>query len=216
MICSERTEMFKKYLDKLFNELMSIETHLELYVYIYNLKATNLSELNLAPAFFGNVIQVFLSNTIFSLSRIYENYDGRNRSDRNLSKFLDFLEQCFDIFPQDSDYKVDASLIKKHRGMIDNHKEVLNNLFAWRDKHFAHFDKHYFFETEKLSEDYNLTLNNLRTLIQLAKEILNYYSIAYSGTYNAVTPTNLLDIENIIEILADYNKKNKLDVIPID
>jgi hypothetical protein len=213
----EKEEKFEQYLNRFFYELMRIETCLELYVHIYNMKVTNLKELNIAPAFFGNVISSFFSDTIISLARIYENYNGRKRSDENLNTFLDFVEKHTDIFPHDEEilckyrckHKVDALLIKKHRDLVQEHKEKLDNLFCWRDKHYAHFDKKYFIESDSLGQDAEFTIKDMRELIRLAKNILNDYSIAYSGTNNLVTPTNIFDIDKVIEILYEHNHKKQ-------
>ncbi|MGE5329884.1 MAG: hypothetical protein ACM3KR_10305 [Deltaproteobacteria bacterium] len=216
MNIEERRKQFEEYLERLINEVMFIDSTLELYIHLMNKRIDRINELNMAPAFFGLTINCFLASTVISLAKLYENYNGKNRSDRNICKFLNFIEQNSDIFTQDEEtlqkfrcnYRVDSLLIKKHRKLIEDSKSKLDNLFYWRDKCYAHNDKKYFLDSTALGNDAGLTIKSFRELIKLAQDILNDYSIAYSGTYKSIRATNLFDIDHVLDALHDYNQKN--------
>ena len=199
---------FEEYLKTLFGEIIKLHSKFELYLHLQNERVDRLNEMNLAPAFFKLTMDALISDVIISLAKIYENYRSE-RSNRNLNKFLRFVENNLDLFPQsieemkllNCNYLVDYDLIKTHLEQIDNQKEVLDNLIQWRDKLYAHFDKKYFADREKLNVDHSINIGQIRTLIQLAGEILNKYSVAYNGVYKTIEAVNLKDVDTIFNIL---------------
>jgi len=205
-------ELFEKYLETLLSDLTRIDSYFELSIHIDNYRSNRLEVLNLAPTFFVFAMDSFYYSTIVSLARYYDSYKILNRSERNLIRFINYVEQNLDIFPSDRDtlkklniiHHVNSILIKEHRKLIQDVNPILDKLFTWRDKHFAHYDKKHFFNTEILENNYGLTINEIRTLILLAKKILNHYSIGYNGVANAVRASNLFDMDAVIEILHNH------------
>lgn len=208
---------FEIYLSKMFNEITAIDSKFNLYENIYKSKQNNLKELNIAPGFFSLVLDSLFSDMIVSLAKLYENYDGKNRSDKNIIKFLNFIESNMNIFPSNqrdsskasNDTIITMDLIKDHRRKIKNSKETLDNLFHWRDKYYAHFDNKYFEDSNLLSVNAPLTPNDVYGLLELLAKILNKYSVAYNGKYYSTKATNRDDFFKIIDILEQYNDSNE-------
>lgn len=213
----KQREIFETYVIRLLDELTFIDSCFELWFHISNKQVDRVKELNIAPAFFTVVKKSLLNSAIISLAKLYENYDGKKRSGRNLMKFLNYVEMNQDIFPKDKDtrrknrcnYLINSDLVNKHRQLIKDSKSKIDNLFYWRDKYYAHFDKKYFEKPETLGKDAELTIGHIRDLIKLATEILNDYSVAYNGTFHSIRATNLYDVDNVLEILHDYNRRKK-------
>lgn len=204
-------KQFKLYLDRLFEEVFHIDSKFELYYHLLERKYNRLQAMNISPAFFQLIMDALLTDSIISLSRLYDSYKSIKRSDRNLIRFLNFVESNIDIFPSDKetlmrhncDYIVDKNLIDSHRAKINEMTPILDNLFTWRDKYVAHFDKTYFSNGERLKEDASIKFGEIRGLISLADEILNSYSAVYDGNVNMIRATNLFDVDKSLDILND-------------
>jgi AbiU2 len=138
-------ELFEKYLKALFQELTRIDSFFELSIHIDKYRSNRLNELNIAPSFFGSVLDSFIYTTVVSLARYYDSYKTLKRSDRNLIRFINFVEQHIELFPTDVDiikrlniiYPVTLDLIQHHKGLIHDETHILEKLFTWRDKHFG-------------------------------------------------------------------------------
>lgn len=202
---SDNKRMFEEYINGLFEELTDINTIFKFHKHLMNKKKDRLNELNMAPSFFDYVITCFLSEVIIKLSKLYEN----NRSDRNLNKFLNFIEQNKNIYEECEGKNINNCLIDKHRQMIVDSKSILDNLFVWRDKCYAHNDKKYFFNNQQLSADYKITVGDVEKLIELANDILDCYSRPYYKYIRGIDNTNQYDVDIVLDILHEHeNKKN--------
>ena len=116
-------EVFEKYLQTLFQDLSRIDSFFELSICIDNYRATRLEELNIAPSFFALSMDSFFYSTVVSLARYFDSYKILKRSDRNLIRFINFVEQNLNIFPSDENtlkkfniiHPVNLELIKEHK-----------------------------------------------------------------------------------------------------
>lgn len=209
-------DVLEKYLQILFQDLSRIDSLFELSIHIDNYRSNRLEELNIAPSFFSLVLDSFFYTTVVSLARMYDSYRFLNRSDKNLIRFINFVEQNIKLFPSDKHilkkfniiYPVTLNSINEHRKSIQEVAPILDKLFTWRDKYFAHYDNNFFLNDNLLENKYGLTVGEIRKLIKLAAELLNYYSIGYNGVANAIRVHNLYDIDSIIEILHNHLSKS--------
>ncbi|WP_227936021.1 AbiU2 domain-containing protein [Alkalihalobacillus deserti] len=201
------TDHFEKLKEGLFQEIISINSFLELYIHIRKKRNDRLEILNKAPAFFQLTQESLLTSVIIGLAKIYEK---RNKKGRTIFNFLDFIEANYKgIFSnnlelmkkQSRDYEITNELISEHKLLLEKQEPILNNLFAWRDKSFAHMDKKYFDDRGLLGEDYPITIEQIRHLIELLTDILNKYGGAYNGNIQIVKATNVTDIDRILNWL---------------
>lgn len=217
MDIEKKREVFENYLEILFQELETIDSCLELWIFINNKREDRIEEMNISPAFFQLTLHSLFFTAIISLAKLYDSYKIKDRSDKNLVKFINFNASNLSIFPTDKTIlekhrcqrKVDSDLINEHRKTIEDKKDILDKLFTWRDKGFAHFDSRYFGNLEKVTKEHPMKVGEIRDLINTASEILNAYSTVYSGNYRIYRCSNYSDIDNILEILhkhkTDYN-----------
>jgi hypothetical protein len=70
-----------------------------------------------------------------------------------------------------------------------------------RDKVIAHTDKLYFGNLQLLSEDAPLTWGDLTKVIEVLKEVINRYSVAYDGRNFELTPEDINDLDNLLDRL---------------
>lgn len=208
MMKKELESQLKQYMD----EIRDIHDAFEIYIHVYNLcHVEKNKEANVAPIFFYFTLKSLLMYVIISLAKLYEGYKGRPRSDRNVIKFLEFIESnliLFDISEEfrktiNCEYIVDMQYVLNHKKIISDHSQLIDKLLTWRDKCFAHNDEEYFCKLDLLIEENPININEFRELIETFFSIINSYSIAYDGSqYLIESFEGVFDIDNIFEIIS--------------
>lgn len=217
---------FESYFKNLFDQLIFTYSTFEIYKHVLKISKDKLEEINFAPTFFSISLQSLFSETIITLCKIFKS--GKNNK-YNMYDFLNFVKENMLMFSwenkikrvhfQDADIEfekslhnnVDESIIKVHIKNIEIQNEIIKNLFFWRDKHLAHNDKDYFLKAELIAKDAPITYGEISNLINLAKDIMNYYSIAYNGIDNSLEAFTLFDIDNLLNALEDYIQIKRKD-----
>ncbi|MCP3033591.1 hypothetical protein LF817_19920 [Halobacillus sp. A1] len=208
---------FEAYKEALFQEIITLNSFLELYVHIRKRRNDRLEILNKSPAFFQLVQESLLSSVIIGIAKIYEK---RNRKGRTIFNFLNFISANYQvIFNKPAKEKgktsdeITEQLFEYQLVQLTNQEPLLNRVFAWRDGSFAHADKKYFEDRNILGGEFPITISDLRFLIELVAEILNKYEGAYNNNYQSIIATNVTDIDNILDWLykvepykSDINK----------
>lgn len=194
-------EHFRKFEEGLFQQIMSLNSFLDLYIHIKKRSNDRLEILNKAPAFFNLTQESLLTSIIIGLAKIYEKRNKKGRTIYNFLNFIDANQNGIFTKKQLRDYEITTELIKGHILKLEEQEPLLDNLFAWRDKGFAHMDNKYFEDRGLLGEDFPLTIKELRYLIELVAEILNTYGVAYNETFQSIKATNVTDIDRILDWL---------------
>jgi hypothetical protein len=66
--------------------------------------------------------------------------------------------------------------------------------------------KKYFFDRERLADEAPLTLGGLENVIEVLADIINHYSAAYDGQLFSLKPTNINDIDYLLDRLHECKK----------
>jgi len=211
---------FQQYLRRLVDDVILVDSKFELCFYLLGRKQDSLEAMNVSPAFFQLVLDALFNDSVVSIAKLYEG----QRSDRNLLRFLDFVETNINIFSQEAQESrgyspsvnwssptghVNLDTVHMHRVAIESKRTVLNNLFFRRDKVYAHSDDEYFYDRITLKDDAPLSFGQLRELIKMAGSILNEYSVAYNGAGQVFRAANALDADKLLKVLQDYVSSRK-------
>jgi hypothetical protein len=209
---------FKQYREHLKNEIQRLSIYVYLYKHLHERKQDRLAEMNLAPCFFGTVLDSLFSCIIHWVHNLID-----SKSQRGFIDFLKFVENNCDTFS--------ISNLQKRRNYPDNHwvlkrepitsesiasdrqkllgLQSLQSIKTRRDKFHAHFDKAYAFERSQLSKDAPIRWCDLDEIIETMKDVFNTYSTAYDGTSYSIEPMNISDVDYILDILHQHNQRNK-------
>ena len=209
---------FEKYRESLCRELMRLAAYSRVYQRLFDRKTDRLPEMDLAPAFFSTTADALFWAIITWVDKLFA-----KQGKRGILNFLTFVEHnrgLFDVrelqsrgrFPDDhfaiQDSKaITLETIRNDRERIAEFK-VLASFNLWRNKFQAHFDKKYFFDLTKLPEQAPLDWPDLEQAVQLGKEILNRYSMAFDGVAYAVEPINAADVDHLLDRLHDCLKED--------
>lgn len=185
-----------KYLDKLANKVA-------LFTYLKQQPVGD--EHELAPVIFLPVIESLLVDSIISVAKLYE-----SSSDRNLNKFLTFVENNRrNLFWRGE--PITQQQINNQRQLITSKEKVIANVLAQRNKYFAHHDKEFFVESDNLGDSYPLSIDDVESLIRTAQEINN----AHNWSLNRSMPMTLHEfyvvaLDNMFQTLRNYRNQQKI------
>jgi hypothetical protein len=206
----EMEKRFEKYRDNLWQEAVWTASYVALYHKIYERKRDRREEMNIAPAFFETVTNALRSAMILWGCKLFD-----EREQRGIFNFLTFIEQNRNIFtieqlkrrksyPDDhwmlNRAPITFETITEDRERIKN-IESLQSFKTRRDKAIAHFDKKYFDDPERLSEEAPIIWGDLTKVIEVLREVINRYSAAYDGQLLSLTPTNINDLDYLLDRL---------------
>jgi hypothetical protein len=210
---------FEKYRESLRRELMRLAAYSRVYQRLFDRKTDRLVEMNLAPAFFSTTADALFWVIITWVDKLFA-----KQGKRGILNFLTFAEhnrQLFDVSElqrrakfSDTEFAIQdrkaitLETIRDDRERIAEFKG-LANFNLWRNKFQAHFDKKYFFDLTKLQEQAPLDWPDLEEALQLSKEILNRYSMAFDGVAYAVEPVNSADIDHLLDCLHRCLKEDE-------
>ena len=208
----------EQYRDHLENETTTLTSYVQLYKHINDRKQDRLDELNIAPCFFGTVIDSLFTAIILWVNNLID-----PKAERGFYNFLSFIENNRDILA--------ISRLQKRNNYPDGHwmlnrepityesiesdRKKLKNIKALpsfkirRDKFHAHFDKDYAFQRKQISSDAPIKFSDLDDVVKVLKDILNTYSAAYDGKVYKISLMNINDIDNVLEILHKHNQDIK-------
>src|SRR5690606_25668393 len=194
---------FEEYLQTLYEELININENLKLWLYVHNFD--NGLIINRAPNFFNRILSALFESVIISLTRLFDSYKKIDRSDRNIIRFINFIESNINVFPLDTSQqnnkkskdKLVGDFIKNHRELINTLNPILDNLFVLRYKYINHFDSKYFNNVSQLLKDYEIKVTDIEKIIKSAEKILDDYSMLYNRSKTDINAIGPMDIDNI-------------------
>lgn len=201
---------FEDYRCYLWEEVRRLAMYIRVYLRLHERREDRLEELNIAPAFFGIVIDALFSVIILWVDKLFD-----ERGERGFFNFLKFIE-----YNQEG---ISISALQRRRAYPDGHwmlnrtaitlavidadrdkirtLDALPSIRLRRDKFHGHFDKNYFFDRKRLGVEAPLKGNDLDQALCVMHEILERYSAAYDGQLNALAPLNIHDIDHLLDEL---------------
>ncbi|RLC56720.1 MAG: hypothetical protein DRH89_05060 [Candidatus Cloacimonadota bacterium] len=201
----ESRKKFEKYLMKFETDITNLNSCFQLFEHLNKSLSSRRKEMEIAKCFFTIILNSLLTNIIITICRLYENYDGKKRSEINLNRFLNFIEQNNKmIFPKSIKYKI----INEDKEKIKKQETTLEKIFVWRDKYLAHTDNKYLLNFTQLSEDNPINFDELQSLIEIAKETVNKYCKLYKNDFIIFDIVNVYDIDNIFYSLTKELKNS--------
>jgi hypothetical protein len=184
-----------------------------------------LEQLNIAPAFFGLVMDSLSTDIIISISRLFDT----DTSAETVFEFLRFIESHLGIFTKEalsrrnddlpfswnSGRQITRTDITLHLKHLRACSKIIDHVRTRRNKRYAHLDKELAFDPVTLRRQAPLPYRDLQRLIKVTEQILNRYSIAFDGNEIDFRPINLFDVDKILDILHQYmeqfDRQERLD-----
>lgn len=221
-ICWERggKEMTKEELQTLiesyFNRITYINDCFELYKYMNTLPKSHLKAINEFPAFFQISRHSFIRITIIELAKLYD-----YGSDTGINKLICICDSNRNLFlkkfhneVQDADtneivhsYDIKINIgtdISECKSQLNTIDDKITILKKQRDKFYAHLDKEYQDSPEKLSEDFFLSYDDIKKLINTSSNICNKLYLNLCRSSYGTQSSNWNDIDNIILLIEKY------------
>lgn len=195
-------DMFLKYEEFILDEIFTIDTMFDIYVYLNNKRMDKLDELNIAPAFFNVSGIAMLDTSMAKLSKLYDT----DKNTVTIFKYLNIIEQQTKIIFSDECTAVVATAISKHKLELERLSEQHEKLKSIRDLHLAHNDKKIIRDSLDIWEVAGLSIGDIHGLINWIADVVNTYRTIRGDSYVSLGAINKSDIENVIDAITDYLK----------
>ncbi len=213
-----KEKLFLKYREAFKREIMRLINTMRLYRHLHEKKTDRLDAMNVAPAFFGYVLDSFFTSIILGADKLLIK---KRSGEFSVPKLLNFIEQNIGLFSVESLQKrrncPDGHWMLQERGSISL-KEVnedrgriqaltcLPSINLRRNKFHAHFDKKYFTKPKDIQKDAPLIWNNLDEVEKVLTSIYNRYSSAFDGNVQDFKILNIYDVDEVLDILHEHNE----------
>ncbi len=201
----QRYENFIKGLLKFINKL---DNKAALFIHLHRKLYNNFDDVQLAPVLFVPIMESLYVDLVISLAKLYE-----QGSTRNLNKFLNFVESNQHKIRWNGE-GISQQKLSEHKQLLESEKSAISHVLAQRNKYFAHHDCKYFTDSEKINDDYPVTIDDFRRLIEVAWKIINEHSFALNKfKMISQSPWYVISLEQIFEKLQELNKTNTKEFI---
>lgn len=200
------TERVEKDVDKFINEIYRISSAHRLYLQLAKQQEEDAEILEPAHQFFSRTFEAIESEIIVSLTKLYEGRrpDGRNsRSDRNLMKLVDFVRSNRTAVEW-GNQEISHEQVEEHERLILEQENIVENIIGLRDEFYAHHGKDYFLDSEGLTDDYPLDVEEIQSLLQVAEGIVEDYYHALTG--RGICLVDKMDVEHVFHALGEVYK----------
>ena len=157
--------------------------------------------LNQFVAFFRYAEDAFLTDIILTLTKIY---DVSADAKRSLFHYLKLVRDNFgQLESKNSEFTV--STVNLQLAEIEARRVQLETLKIHRDKWRAHHDKQYFDRPAKLDEEAPLNVDDLRQLVEVAKQILWTHHGAFDDIEMVMRLGNADDLTRLMQLLQRHD-----------
>ena len=208
-------EEFRKYHDKLRDELDEADRHLSVVKDISNASNKYLQELNQTPGFWSLTLNAHMSSTLMHLNNLF----GKGAEDKHLHmrSFLDFTKEHPEIFTKEAfERRLRTAgryneLAEKFDPQIAVEKvkldiETLNNLpisglKAWRNKILSHIDKNDIAQSVKIDKKYPVKTKHIVEIVETLDKMLNKYSSAFDFSEHLIGLPMKGEVEYVLEAI---------------
>lgn len=195
---------FEEYSNYIIEEITEIDSMFDAYIGIYNKRVDCVELINMAPAFWGLVMDSFLNYSILMLAKLFDN----DNEVISINKYINFVEQN-KKYLFSNEINTDLAMKVKHiKKKLEEKENYINKLKYVRDKSVAHNDKNIINKKIDVYEQHNFTIEEIHTLIEMVKEIVNIFWFEYSNIYEVLEATNKGDYEIVFDALKSYRELN--------
>ena len=221
----EAEEQFRRYHDKLRQELDEADRHLSVVKDISNASNKYLQELNQTPGFWSLTLNAHMSSTLMHLNNLFD----KEAEDKHLHmrSFLAFIKKHPEIFtkeaferrlrtagrydemgeqfdPQITEEKVNKDI--KSLGELP-----IPSLRAWRHKILSHIDKNDIAQGVRIDKKYPVKTRHLVEIIEALDKMLNKYSNAFDFSDHLIGLPMKGEVEYVLEAvkLKETQRKSR-------
>jgi hypothetical protein len=181
---------YEKYLDRL-NHLIYSELVPKTAVFDYfteHLYKVDENPYEVEPMLWF-IQSALYSDITFSIFRLFD-----KNGDRNIFHFLNYTEQHLHSIA----WKTPLSLteINEQRAALSAVTTQIENLRKRRNKFFGHYDKKFFYEPQKIDDDFPFSNEDAKILVRVLQRIISGHMRAFHGRGS-------LSLEGFIYVAAE-------------
>lgn len=214
---NEYKEEFEKTIEIYVNTGILVSISIDtLQLFIENEKVQKI--VHYSPAFSNFLIDSIWRSSIICLHSYFSNddrsfkklfnYIKANKNKIFTGKFIDVIDYGDEIVERKIDKQTIHEMVEDCEKMISDKQELIDKLDAFRHNLYAHFSK----DKKGLLNDKEITIQDLKTALNLAEQITNKLNVRYNRVHRSFKPINSTDVNNLGHILEMYDE-NKDEII---
>jgi hypothetical protein len=214
------SEEFGRLLKALTDELVTACIHFNLYADLNESVSSYVTELNQSPAFWKCTFRAHLDTVLLRLCRIYEQHS----SSLNLRNLLHTIKANIKIFEVDrfrerlkdnpfvdslssSPTKPDIEQLFKDINYVSEANPSVSTLLIWRNNIIAHKSAKHVTKNLDIQNDYPLSIDDIKQLLEEGTAILNRYSHLFDATIYSTQIVGHDDYKKVLEAIRSVVKQ---------
>ncbi|MCF7364553.1 hypothetical protein L3V31_21190 [Vibrio sp. J1-1] len=172
-------EQYESYIST-YSDLIYSKVALKLGVYQAHVEALEREpyDMNRANPLMPLMVESIQIDCVMTVSKLIEH----GRGDRTFQKFLAFVERNMKaiskVYPE-----IEMSLVNEQRQALKEVESQVSSILTQRDKYFAHADKKYFFDQNKITDDFPETYNELIQILRALQRIVGKHQQLMTGAH---------------------------------
>jgi hypothetical protein len=192
-------EEFKLLLNVLLSDLGHVNDYLTLYENLGKSLDGHWRGMSGSQAFWSTVYRALSDAALYGLARAYDQNDDA----LTLRTLLETIasDPAFLRRPEDFDRN---QLEEDLRVVHHDTNRAVDHLMMWRHKFFAHRDPKKIINLQKLSDDYPITWDEIRTLVDTGLTIGNRYGLAFFRTATSRNVHGHQDYQIVLNVLEGH------------
>ncbi len=223
------SQEFGRLLNALADEMVSTCMHFRLYSDLKAAVNNYITELNQSPAFWFLTYRAHIDTVLLRLCRIYDQHS----SSLNLKNLLDTIWANINIFDVEhfrerlknnpfvdslasNPIKPDIEQLKKDIYYVSVANNSVKTLLRWRNNSIVHKSPKFIIKDLNITNEYPLSLDEIKRLLEEGRSILNRYSYLFHATIYSTQIVGHDDYRKVLEavrtVIKQYEDKRALEL----
>ena len=216
MISIQNSAEFERLLKALSDDVVDAHIHYRMYQALVEAIEKHPLVVQQSNVFWTYTLQAHLNSSVYALFRAYD----QNLKSLHLRSWLTTIQENLQLFDEaafrerlkDNPYvaslaqdsrKPDATMLAEDIAACSNSDSVVKKLTVYRGNRVAHRNAKFLVLARDVSDSHALTFDDLRTLLERAKTIVNRYSHLFAASVYSTTVVGRDDYEYIFKSVEE-------------
>lgn len=218
---------FEQLLKALSNDIVDAHIHYQMYEDLIKAIDHHPHVVRQSNTFWTFTLQAHLNSSVYSLFRAYD----QDTRALHLRSWLLTIEENLHFFDvesfrerlKDNPYvasltadsrKPDSDTLENDLALCSSNDPIVKRLTVYRSNRIAHRNAKALLSPEDIGEKFGLTFEDIRTLLERAKTILNRYSYLFAASTYSTKVVGHDDFEYIFKCVEEKVEETRRQWIP--
>lgn len=206
VITKSASSDFERITEYIKNDIMIADAAFYIFCKLEELTTKDdvYSAMNNSKCFWQVFLYSSFNTTLLIIARLFEKGDGFS-----IRKYLNYIEQHAEMVDVDNQSKLKTA-VANYKKWLEEHKTIIDKIYGIRNKSIVHNDKKTIKQALDLIEQNELTIGEIKELIEYIKTVLSDICLLYDGRVINLEATNRDDYRGVIMKLVPNHDNNIL------